>query len=88
MPIHRILFGDIKYVIIGNGPRSWLFCWFLSPSFGNHECTYTCMYIAILCLKVEQKQVCVHKVLIRKNVMMLHNMVIFLYSFASEYKLF
>ena len=39
-----------------NEPKSLLFCcWFLSPSFDDHQCT--CIRITILCLKVKQKQV-------------------------------
>ena len=26
-----------------NRPKSWLFCWFLSPSFDDHVCAYACV---------------------------------------------
>ena len=29
-----------------NGPESWLFCWFLSPSFDNLECAYACVLLS------------------------------------------
>ena len=37
MPMNWIA---IQYGYKRNGPKSWLFCWFLSPSFDNHECAY------------------------------------------------
>ena len=30
-----------------NGLLSWLFCWNLSPSFGNHECTYAWVLLSL-----------------------------------------
>ena len=29
-----------------NGPESWLFSWFLSPSFDGHERTYACVLLS------------------------------------------
>ena len=49
-----------------NGVKSLLFGWFLAPSCDDHECAYACMRIAILCLKVDQKQVCEQSLYVEK----------------------
>ena len=31
-----------------NGLKSWLFCWFLSPSCDDHECAYACISLSFV----------------------------------------
>ena len=43
-----VLLFNLETCYKRNGAKSWLFCWFLSSLFNNHEYAYTCILLSFI----------------------------------------